>query len=179
MLRLALSTLAARKGGTFGAFAAVTLAVVLVASCGILLESSLRAPIPVDRLAAAAVVVEGASTLQPQDGQGSVSLVLPEQTRAPDTVARRLEAIRGVRRAIADHTFAAEVVDERGHLLTDADVGHGWSSAALTPLRLKSGHRPTRAADIVVDAAASGATLGERLRVDTTAGRRTFTVVGI
>ena len=51
MLRIALSTLAARKGGMVGAFAAVSLAVVLVVSCGILLESSLRAPIPVERLA--------------------------------------------------------------------------------------------------------------------------------
>src|SRR3954467_12547602 len=139
MLRLALSTLAARKGGTFGAFAAVTLAVVLVASCGVLLESSLRAPIPAHRLAAAAVVVEADSTLQPQDGQGSVSLVLPEQTRVPDTLRRRLEGIPGVRRAIADRTFAAEVVDEHDRVLADADEGHGWSSAALTPLRLSSG----------------------------------------
>ena len=36
MLRIAFSTLAARKSGTVGAFAAVSLAVVLVVSCGIL-----------------------------------------------------------------------------------------------------------------------------------------------
>ena len=58
MLRIALSTLAARKSGMLGAFAAVALAVVLVVSCGILLDSSLRAPIRVQRLAAAGVVVQ-------------------------------------------------------------------------------------------------------------------------
>ena len=65
MLRIAFSTLASRKGGTFGAFAAVALAVVLVVSCGILLESSLRAPIPVERLHAAAVVVQGEPDVKP------------------------------------------------------------------------------------------------------------------
>ncbi len=62
MLRIALSTLSARKGGMLGAFAAVALAVMLVVSCGILLESSLRALIPVERLAAAGVVVQADQT---------------------------------------------------------------------------------------------------------------------
>ena len=44
MLRIALSTLAARKSGSLGALSAVVLVVVLVVSCGILLESSLRMP---------------------------------------------------------------------------------------------------------------------------------------
>ena len=71
MLRIALSTLAARKGGMLGAFAAVSLAVVLVVSCGILLDSSLKAPIPVERLRAAEVVVQVRSALLSPSGPGS------------------------------------------------------------------------------------------------------------
>ena len=51
MLRIAFSTLAARKSGSLGAFAAVALAVLLIVSCGVLLQSSLRVGIPVERLA--------------------------------------------------------------------------------------------------------------------------------
>src|SRR5262245_9505741 len=162
----------------FGAFAAVTLAVVLVASTGILLESSLRAPLPVDRLGAAAVVVQADTTLDPQHGRGSVSVVLPERTRLPAALAHRLEGIPGVRRAVADYTFVAETVDGRGRLLADADRGRGWSSAALAPSRLTSGSPPTRVDDVAVDAAL-GARIGDRLHVDTAAGRRTFRVAGI
>jgi putative ABC transport system permease protein len=178
MLRLALSTLGSRKGAMFGAFAAVTLAVVLVASTGILLESSLRAPLPVERLAGAGIVVQADSTLQPQDGRGNVSLVLPEQTRVPVSLAGRLERIDGVRRAIADHTFAADVVDERGRLMPDAERGHGWSSAALASLTLNVGRPPAGVDDVVVDAGL-GAHVGDRLRIDAAAGRRSFTVVGV
>jgi hypothetical protein len=83
-------------------------------------------------------------------------------------------------RAARADARAAEVVDEHDRVLTDVDEGHGWSSAALTRLRLRSGYPPTAVADVVVDAAAApGTHLGERLRIDTTAGRSTFTVVGI
>ena len=85
MLRIALSTLAARKGGMLGAFAAVSLAVVLVVSCGILLDSSLRAPIPVQRLAC-----RRRSSLQASpsiSGRGEVSVALPERPRLAATLA--------------------------------------------------------------------------------------------
>src|SRR5262245_17770763 len=181
MLRIALSTLRARKGGAIGAWAAVALAVVLVASTGILLESSRHAPLPVERREGAAVVVRADQTLSRQDGRGNVSVLLPEQTRLPASLAGRLRAVPGVRAVVADRTFSADVVDGHGRLLTvDGDVpsGHGWRSAALTPLTLTSGRAPTAAGEVVVDAslAAEGdVRLGERLRVS----GRSSTVVGI
>ena len=90
MLRIAFSTLAGRKGGMLGAFAAVALAVILVVSCGILLESSLQAPIPVERLAAAGVVVQADPTFD-----GNASVLLSERRRLP-AGARRAPA-RGCR----------------------------------------------------------------------------------
>src|SRR5262245_14796976 len=181
MLRIALSTLRARKGGAIGAWAAVALAVVLVASTGILLESSRHAPLPVERREGAAVVVRADQTLSRQDGRGNVSVLLPEQTRLPASLAGRLRAVPGVRAVVADRTFSVDVVDGHGRLLTvDGDVpsGHGWRSAALTPLTLTSGHAPTAAGEVAVDAslAAEGdVRLGDRLRVSGRSSR----VVGI
>lgn len=44
MLRYALQTLRARKGGFIGAFLALFCAAALVTACGILLETGLRGP---------------------------------------------------------------------------------------------------------------------------------------
>ncbi len=143
MVRLAFTTLQARKSGMLGALTAVGLAVVLVVSCGILLESSLRAPISVERLSAAAVVVEGSPTVS---GAGEVGVLLSERRRLPASVADRIRTLLGVRAAIADRSFPLRVVGRDGRALTgDEDapaVGHAWESAALTPLRLASGHVP-------------------------------------
>src|SRR3954449_2917016 len=76
MLRIAFSTLAARKSGMMGAFAAVGLAVILVVSCGILLQSSLRAPIAVERLHNASVVVEAATSVTGSQGEGNINSFL-------------------------------------------------------------------------------------------------------
>src|SRR5262245_9144893 len=181
MLRIAFSTLRARKGSAIGAWAAVALAVVLVTSTGILLESSLRASTPVERLEGAAVVVRADQTLPPQDGRGNVDVLLPEQTRLPASLAGRLGAVPGVREAIADRTFSALVVDSRGHVLTvegAVPAGHGWSSAALTPLTLTRGHAPSGADEIVLDsdlAAAGHVHVGDRLQ----AKGRPWTVAGV
>src|SRR3954452_21369759 len=97
MLRLALSTLAARKSGTLGALAAVGLAVVLIVSCGILLQSSLQRPIAVQRLRLARVGVEGPMTVTGSQGQGNINEVsLTERNRLPSSVARRIREIPGV-----------------------------------------------------------------------------------
>ena len=176
MLWLAINTLRTRRGGVLGAYAAVALAVVLVASCLVLLESSLRAPLPVDRLAAAAVVVAGDDTLDSQNGGGSVGVALPEQPRLPAALAQRLQGLPGVRATIADRTFATEIVVARRRLVSA--TGHGWSSAALTPLELTRGHAPTATGEVVLDRGL-GVHLGERLRITTATSKRAFEVVGI
>jgi putative ABC transport system permease protein len=182
MLRIALSTLAARKSGTFGALAAVGLAVVLVVSCGILLQSSLRAPIPVERLTAAAIVVQTTPSLS---GSGNVSVSLPERTRLPAVLADTLGALPGVRSAVADRSFDTQLLDRDGRVLNGFDgaptVGHGWESAALGAFAIASGRRPLASDEIVVAADLSereSIRLGDHLQVSTADTRRTFTVVG-
>ena len=100
MLRIALSTLGTRKSGTLGAFAAVGLAVVLVVSCGVLLDSSLKAPIP---RASASVPRRWWFRPNPSiSGRGEVSVALRERPRLAASLAHRLRTVPGVRAAIAD-----------------------------------------------------------------------------
>ncbi len=186
MLRIAFSTLAARKSGTFGAFAAVALAVVLVVSCGILLESSLRAPIPVDRLEAASIVVQADPSIKPASGQANVTVLLGERRRIDPALASRLRRLPGVANVVGDRSVYAQVVDRQGHLITTsrgaASIGHGWASAALTPYRLTNGREPNRSTDVVVDAqlAARGSLqLGDRVQILTSTAPQAFTVAGV
>src|SRR4051794_19111879 len=126
MLWIALHSLRHRKGGTFGALAAVVLAVTLVVSCGILLESSLRASIPVERLAGAGVIVQAS---QSTSGAGEVSVALPERARLPAALAGTLHRVPGVRAAVADRSFDVQLAGREGTPI----VGHGWAAAALAP----------------------------------------------
>jgi putative ABC transport system permease protein len=183
MLRIALSTLSGRKGGMLGAFAAVALAVVLVVSCGILLDSALRTPIGVERLDGASVVVQANPKLIGNDNVGGA---VSERSRLASRLAGRLRGLPGVRVAIADRSFFSELIGRDGRLLTGRDgspsVGHGWSSAALTPFVLTRGHAPRSPTEIVLGAelARHGAVgLGSRIRVVTGGSHALFTVAGI
>src|SRR3954464_13461951 len=136
MLRLALSTLAARKSGTFGALAAVGLAAILIVPSGIRLQSSLQAPIAVERLQGTSVVVEGPTTVTGSQGQGNINEVsLTERKRLSGSVARRIRSIPGVETVIADRSVYAAVIDGHGRLVKGRNrllpAGHGWESAPL------------------------------------------------
>src|SRR5262249_35089023 len=155
MLRIALGTLRSRKSGTLGALAAVGLAVVLVVSSGILLESSLRKAIPVERLRAADVVVQGKPTIAPEHGEANLTVFLSERRRPPAGLADRVRDVPGVARVVADRTVYAQLLGPDGDLaMTGEDAsstGHGWASASLTPYALTAGHAPGRPDEIVVD----------------------------
>jgi putative ABC transport system permease protein len=182
MLRIAFRTLAGRKAGMLGAFTAVTLAVVLVVSCGILLDSSLRAPSSLERLAGADVIVQADPAL---GGDGNVDVSLSERSRVPAALARRVAGVQGVRSAIADRSFFVQIADARGHVLEgrhDAPTtGHAWNTAPLTPIVLASGHAPRTDTDVVLaaDAAARGnVSLGATVHVRSSTAGGSFTVVG-
>ena len=169
-----------------GALAAVSLAVVLVVSCGILLQSSLQAPIPVQRLQAASVVVQEATTISGSKGEANVSISLPERPRLQASEADQIRALPGVAAVVADRSVFAAAVDRHGRILKGENgspsVGHGWESAVLTPYLLTGGRAPTHASDVVVDAhlATAGALqVGDRLRILTTGGPATFRISGI
>jgi len=184
VLRIALGTLRARTGGILGALVGVSVAVALVVSCGIVLESTLRSELPVERLAAAAVVVDRGQLF---GAAGSATdEVLPERTRIDGRLAGRLGSLPGVARAVPDRTFPTELVDRHGRVLGSGaggyTPGHGWSSAALGALALTEGRTPRGASEVAVDADLTTSGLvrvGDRVRISTGSGDGRFTIVGI
>src|SRR4051794_32487476 len=157
MLEIARNSLRARRTIMAGAFAAVALAVAFVVSCGVLLESSLNAPVAVHRLAAASVVVQGEPTVYAKTGEGGDPVLLSERRRIPDDIATRVASVSGVHIAVADRTFAVDLHDTSGRVIGDAEgeraTGHGWGSSSLTPLVVRTGAAPRGARDVVVSGA--------------------------
>jgi putative ABC transport system permease protein len=190
MLRLALQTMRARRHGFVGAFVALSFAVALVMACGILMESGMRASAPVQRYAAVPVVVAAEQTIQVRTGDGEdesvESFLVPERPRIPVTLAGRVAGVDGVQAVIADRSIPATVATGDGRLLAGPDggpvVGHGWSSAALTPYGLASGRAPSARGEVVLDAtlaARSHVSVGTHVRVTSSDGTSGYTVVGL
>ena len=187
MLRIALSTLAARKSGMLGAFAAVALAVVLVVSCGILARLE---PAGADSRSSgsSAAAVRRPGQADARVRAATSTSALSERRRLPAASPPELRGVPGVatrrRRPLVRR---AACIDGRGRVLAGrsgvSTVGHGWASAALTPFALASGHAPRAAGEIVVVGRARRqrrASLGRATSAFVTAtARETFTVVGI
>jgi putative ABC transport system permease protein len=90
--------------------------------------------------------------------------------------------VPGVARAVGDTSFPVAVFDSAGRSFGDNTRGHGWSSAALTPYHLSQGAPPLGPGDVVLGrsiAAARGLAPGDRVRINTPSGPRTFRVSGI
>jgi putative ABC transport system permease protein len=189
MLRLALQTMRARRHGFVGAFVALSFAVALVTACGILMESGMRSAAPVQRYAAVPVVVAAnqriAVTLD--GGDASVeSFLLPERARIPAALAERVADVDGVQTVIADRSISTTVATADGQLLSGPDggpvVGHGWSSAALTPYSLAAGRVPSTPGEVVLDATLAARRdlgVGAHVRITSTDGTSGYTVVGL
>src|SRR4051812_34409309 len=150
MLRISLQTLRARRGTLAGAFVAIWLAVTLACATGLLMAGALGAP-GAGRLSAADAVVRADPTVTIGRGEDAEALDVVPAPRLPVAMVERAAAVPGVARAIGDIAFAAGAWDagERHLDAANADrlVGHGWGSAALTPVRLSAGRgarRPRR-----------------------------------
>jgi putative ABC transport system permease protein len=183
MVRIALGTLASRRGGFLGAVIGVILAVTLVVSSAVVVESTLRTGIPVDRLAAAPIVVAGSQSLHLPGSANDVTL--RERARVDGRLAGRLRRLPGVARVVADRTLPTIVATVEGRRLTapsELTPAHGWSSAALEPLALVAGHAPRRADEVVLDtllARSWAVAPGARLVLAGSFGRRLVTVAGV
>jgi putative ABC transport system permease protein len=186
VLRLALQTMRSRLHGFVGAFVALTFAVVIVTACGILLESGARARAPVERYAGTPVVVAAKQTVAVDvDGEIETERV-PEQVRIPVALAGRLAAVDGVRAVVPDRSPPATVATLGGRVLPAPDGGtargHAWRSVELTPYRLTSGRPPSSAGEVVLDgtfAAQGRVDIGDEVRITSTDGTRTYSVVGL
>ncbi|MDT0460650.1 FtsX-like permease family protein [Streptomyces sp. DSM 41527] len=164
------------------------------------------------RYDAAAVVVRAGQSFAVGFGSGDAAYDERRTATSPHRLgdARRIadavRAVPGVRRAVIDRSLPARVVT--GHAVgpsapsapsgpsapsdssdsstptgsSDRPVGHGWSSAALTPFRLTRGHPPAGDGEVVLAAAPAeraGAAVGDEVAVVTPRGRQRMTVVGI
>jgi putative ABC transport system permease protein len=189
MLRLALETMRARRHGFVGAFVALAFAVVVVTACGMLVETGTRAAAPVQRYAAVPVVVAANRTIPVkvnQQDESVESFLLPEQARIPAALAERVAAVDGVQAVLADRSIPTTLATADGRLLAGPDggpvVGHGWSSAALTPYGLAAGRAPSAPGEVVLDAtlAAQGDVgVGAQVRITSTDGTSSYVVVGL
>ena len=188
MFRLALQSLPARRHAVAGAFVALMAAVALVTACGMLVETGVRTLPPVERYAAAPVVVAARQTVPVRlGGPSDVEWVhLPEQARIPAALADRLASVEGVQAVIADRSIPATLTTSDGRTLRGANgqavVGHGWSSTSLTPYRIVAGRAPRTDDEVVLDAdlaARQNVGLGARVQITSTDGTSGFTVVGL
>ncbi|MFC7530239.1 ABC transporter permease [Actinoplanes sp. GCM10030250] len=198
MMRLALGTLRRHRGAYAGTFLASLLAIALLGGGGLLLYSVLTAKPPADRFAAAAVVVSGerevtvetVTVKDKKDGKDKVKRKVKTERLSgagtlPADLAGRLRTLPGVTLVIADAAFAVQVTDATGRPVRAADdapvIGHGWSSAALTPYSLDDGREPGRG-EVVVDAdlaTRAGLDVGEALVLTTRTGTHQVRVSGV
>ncbi|MFE4755741.1 FtsX-like permease family protein [Streptomyces mirabilis] len=191
MLRYALRTVRARKGGFLGAFFALMCAAALITACGTLLETGLRGTIATERYAATPVVVSAdqnvhRTTVKHKKGKTKVkhkAKPIAERAWLPGDLATELRKVPGVREVVPELTFLAEPLAPGGAVDKDRPAyGHAWDSAALTPYTLTTGTAPKADGDLVIDrrlAERAHLEPGDRLTVQSTQSPRTYRVTGI
>ncbi|WP_420000368.1 ABC transporter permease [Streptomyces boninensis] len=193
MLRYALQTLRARKGGFIGAFLALFCAAALVTACGILLDTGLRGTIGTERFAGTPVVVGGdqnvhQTTIKEKKGKKKVkhkAKPLAERVWLKESEIGKLRGVEGARAVIPEVTFPASAVAD-GQVVPGVDdkpsYGHAWDSAALTPFKITDGTAPKSDRDVVIDselAGRAGIKPGQKLTVQATGAPQEYRVAGI
>ncbi|MFE1025730.1 FtsX-like permease family protein [Streptomyces sp. NPDC058818] len=161
-----------------GTFVALMMSALIVAACGILLESGIRASVPAERYAKAPVVAAADQSARlvsdTIDGPEETAYPLPDTARVDAGLAAMAARAPGVAAAVPDFTFP---VRQGAGALT----GHGWGSHAFTGTALSAGAAP-RAGEVVLDAAATRAAkadVGDTVTLETAAGRTDFRVSGL
>ncbi|MEV7196574.1 FtsX-like permease family protein [Streptomyces sp. NPDC093510] len=155
-----------------GTFVALMMASLIVAACGILLETGLRASVPPERYAGAPVVAAADQSVHFVTGSGDSksesNTPLPDQARLDDSLVAKAGSVPGARTAVPDITFPVRSGAK--------DVtAHGWGSTAFTGEQLTAGHAP-RPGEVVL--ATPGASVGDRTTLTTADGPRDFRVSG-
>jgi putative ABC transport system permease protein len=171
MLDHAKATIRHRKGPFVGMFVAVLFAAALVTALGVLFESGLRAGVPPQRYAGAAVVVGAQQSIPVEE---DIDLPFSERVPLPTSVVDRVAGVPGVAKAVGDLTVPV-TIDGR------PVAAHGWSAAAITPFSLRDGAAPDENG-VVLDrqlAEQAGLSVGGQVDIAIGAVPRTFTVTGV
>ncbi|MBW5424038.1 FtsX-like permease family protein [Streptomyces sp. BG9H] len=155
-----------------GTFVALMMASLIVAACGILLETGLRASAPPVRYAGAPVVAAADQAVDFVTGSGDsrseTSTPLPDRARLDASLVAKAASAPGARTAVADVTFP---IRSGGKEVT----AHGWGSTAFTGEKLTEGRAPHPGE---VALATPGAAVGDRITLTTADGPRAFRVSG-
>ncbi|MFJ9175001.1 ABC transporter permease [Streptomyces sp. NPDC102360] len=161
-----------------GTFVALLMSALIVAACGTLLESGVRASVPAERYAKVPVVAAADQSARivadTVDGPEESAYPLPDTARVDAGLAAKAAHAPGAEAAVADFTFP---VRQGSGALT----GHGWGSHAFTGTALSAGAAP-HTGEAVLDAAAARtakAQVGDTVALETAAGRAEFRVSGI
>ncbi|MGV2921298.1 FtsX-like permease family protein [Streptomyces alfalfae] len=189
MLRLALTGIRQHRYGFIGALCAAAMAAMLIAACGILVESGLRSTPEEDRFGATTAVVRMDPDVVIRTGSGQnvdhESYPLDQPPRLTERQVRQVREVPGVRRVVTDTPFYAQALTKDGTAQPGPDdgvtEGHAWEAAALTPFTLTSGKAPGPD-EVVLDAgtaARGGHRVGGEVRVVTAQGAAAYRISGI
>ncbi len=171
-----------RPASMIATFVALWFAVVMVTTCGAMLESGVRYHGSVQRYAAAPVLV-ATTSVQVSTGSGAdrnvESMPLAEHGQLAVSLADKIAVAPGVRAAIPDVAVPSEI--RTGGTPGAVEI-HPWSAAQLTPFTLTAGSAPNAASEVVLDrqlASRIGARVGQEVQLALPSGLQTFTVDGI
>ncbi|KPC69931.1 ABC transporter permease [Streptomyces sp. NRRL WC-3753] len=164
-----------------GTFVALMMSALVVAACGVLLETSIRASVPAERYANAPVVAAADQSARvvadTVDGPEETEYPLPDTARVDTGLAAKAAQVPGAAAAVPDFTFPVR----GGGAPSGALTGHGWGSHAFTGTELTRGTAP-HAGEVVLGADAARtaeAGVGDTVVLETADGRAGFRVSGL
>ncbi|CAM5499144.1 ABC transporter permease [Streptomyces violaceorubidus] len=168
-----------------GTFVALMMSALVVAACGVLLETGLRASVPAERYANAPVVAAADQSARvvadTVDGPEETAYPLPDTARVDEGLAARAAAVPGAATAVADFTFPVHRGGSSPGSAPDALTGHGWGSHAFTGTALAQGAAPHPGEVVLGADAARTARLGvgDTVALETADGPADFRVSGL
>ncbi|MFE1322138.1 FtsX-like permease family protein [Kitasatospora phosalacinea] len=174
MFRLALQSLAFRKGGFLASFVALFFGATVLLACGGLMETGIRGAVPPQRLAAAPFVVTG--------DQHTGRSVLPDRVRLPAELVATVQHLPGVERAVPDLSFPVAPLDAAGRPAGPALEGHGWSAGQLAGYAPREGAAPGAPDEVLLDEALArrlGVHAGDTVQLAVAGSRQGFRVSGV
>ncbi|CAL9324359.1 FtsX-like permease family protein [Streptomyces sp. SudanB91_2054] len=175
-----------------GTFLALLMSALIVAACGILLETSLRASVPAQRYANAPVVAAADQYEYVVTGSGEdeerEAVPLPDTARLDTGLTARAAEVPGAAGAVADFTFPVRPAPDGAAPGTrglpaegGALTAHGWGAHVFTGTELTDGSAPG-AGEVVLDAGtarAAKAAVGDTVLLQTASGQHDFRVAGV
>ncbi|MET0237851.1 MAG: ABC transporter permease [Kibdelosporangium sp.] len=169
--QMAWQSIKARKGAFIAPLLALFGGSILLTACGILLQAGLFGGVPVQRFAAAPVVISGNQTVTAGSGENSMSENLSERVPVDARLADEVARIPGVRKVIGDVSFP--VLAPGG-----PTSGHGWASAELAPSTVTTGQPPAGPQEVVLTEQA-GVSVGDTVQIAVRAKSESYRVSGI